>query len=102
MSLYCSTRGRECASTVLNDRFDNSQKGKSPITRSIVCYLQDRNAVVDVDSVMNIVRYTYKILYKNFHIFRGPQPNDICKILLKIGQKVDFDSHIENISVQDS
>jgi len=85
MSLYCSTRGGECASTVLNDRFDNSQKGKSPITRSIVCYLQDRNAVVYVDSIMNIVRYTYENIIQKFHIFRGPQPNDICKILSKSG-----------------
>ena len=68
VTILCSTRGRECASTVLNDRFDNSQKGKSPITISIVCYLQDRNAVVYVDSITNIVRYmhtnpTPKILY---------------------------------------
>ena len=64
-----STRVQECASTVLNDRFDNSQKGKSPITRSIVCYLQDRNAVVYVDSIMNIVRYMYNNLIQYFSYF---------------------------------
>jgi len=80
----------------------NSPKGKSPITRSIVCYLEGRNAVVNVDSIMDFARYMYKIIYKIFHIFRGPQPNDICKILSKSGQKGDFDSHIENISLQTS
>jgi hypothetical protein len=43
-----------------------------------------------------------KILYKRVHIFRRPQPNTICEIPSKRGQKGDFDSHIENISVQSS
>jgi len=62
--------------------------------------LADRNAAVYVDSIMNIIRYMYKNIIQKFHIFRGPQPNDICKILSKSDKKGDFDSHIENISVQ--
>jgi hypothetical protein len=67
--------------TVLNDMLDNSQKGKSPITRSVVCCLQNRNAVFYVDSITNIVRYMYTKMLQNFKFFISPQSNDICKIL---------------------
>jgi hypothetical protein len=45
---------------------DNSQKGKSLITRSVVCCLQNRNAVsFYMDSITNIVRYMHtKMLQK--------------------------------------
>jgi hypothetical protein len=48
-----------CQHTVLNDELDNSQKGKSPVTRSVVCCLQDSNAVIYGDSRTNIIRYMY-------------------------------------------
>jgi len=70
-----------CQHTVQNDRLDGSQKGKSPVTRSVVCCLQDKNAVFYVDSMMDIVKYMYTQMLQNFWIFTSPQFNDICKIL---------------------
>ena|SRR5258705_10917817 len=51
-----------CQHTVLNDGLDNSQKGKSPVTSSVVCCLQNMNAVFYVDSMTNIDcgAYVYK------------------------------------------
>jgi hypothetical protein len=61
-----------CQHTVQNDRLDNSQKGKSPVTRSVVCCLQDRNAVFYVDSMTDIVKYMYKKMLQIFWIFYQP------------------------------
>jgi len=49
-----------CQYTVPNDEIDDSQKGKSPVTRRVVCCLQDRNEVFYVDSMTDIVSYVYK------------------------------------------
>ena len=60
-----------CQHGVLNDGLDYSQKGKSPVTRSVVCYLQDRSVVLYIDSKTNIVRYIYiKILQKISDFYR--------------------------------
>jgi hypothetical protein len=60
-----------CQHRVLNDGLDYSQKGKSPVTRSVVCCLQDRSVVLYIDSKTNIVRYIYiKILQINPDFYR--------------------------------
>ena len=53
----------------LNDGFDNSQKGKSLITRSVVCNLQDRSPVFYVDSVTDIVDYMYRDMLQKISYF---------------------------------
>ena len=61
-----------CQHTVLDDGLDNSQKGNSPVTRSVVCCLQDRYAVFYVDSMVNIVRYMYIKMLQKIWIFYQP------------------------------
>jgi hypothetical protein len=58
-----------CQHTVLNDELDNSQKGKSLVTRCIVCRLQDSNAAIYRDSITNIVRYMYMKMLQKIQIF---------------------------------
>jgi hypothetical protein len=55
LTTYLHRKAGMCQHTALNDGFD-SQKGKSPVTTSVVCSLQDRNAVFYMDSKTNIVR----------------------------------------------
>jgi hypothetical protein len=60
-----------CQHTVLNDEIDASKKGKSPVTGRVVCCLQDRIAVLYVDSKTDIVRYIYiKVLQKIWIFYR--------------------------------
>jgi len=61
-----------CQHTVLNDGLDNSQKGKSPVTSSVVCCLQNMNAVFYVDSMTNIVGHMYTKMLQKFWIFYRP------------------------------
>jgi len=61
-----------CQHIVQNDMLDNSQKGKSPVTRSVVCCLQDRNAVSYVDLMTDIVKYMYTKMLQIFWIFYQP------------------------------
>jgi hypothetical protein len=61
-----------CQHTVQNDRLDNSQKGKSPVTRSVVFCLQDRNSVLYVDSTTDIAKYIYTKMLQFFWIFYQP------------------------------
>ena len=61
-----------CQHTVLNDGLDNSQKGKSPVTSSVVCCLQNMNAVFYVDSMTNIVGNMYTKMLQKFWIFYLP------------------------------
>ena len=61
-----------CQHTVLNDGLDNSQKEKYPVTSSVVCCLQNMNAVFYVDSMINIVGHMYTKMLQNFWIFYQP------------------------------
>jgi len=70
-----------CQYTVPNDEIDDSQKGKSPVTRRVMCCFQDRNSVFYLYSITDIVRYMYIKMLQKSGIFTGPQSNDICKML---------------------
>ena len=54
------------------DGLDNSKKGNSPVTRSVVCSLQDRYAVFYVDWMVNIVSYMYIKMLQKIWIFCQP------------------------------
>jgi hypothetical protein len=58
--------------TVLNNGLDNSKKGKSPVTRPVVCCLQDRNAVSYMGSMTNIIRYMYMKMQQKIRNFYRP------------------------------
>ena len=61
--------------TVLDDGLDNSQKGKTPVTRPVVCCLRERNAVFNMGLVMDIIKNMYmKMLQKIRNLYRPSVP----------------------------
>jgi len=71
-----------CQQTALNDGVDGSQKGKSPVTRSVVCCLQQQEwSILCKFSDKYCWMHVYKDDTKNLDFFTGLQSDDICKIL---------------------
>ena len=80
-SHYISAQGKDVPAHSNEWQLSNSKKGNSPVTRWVIFYLQDRNAAVYVDSITDIVIYTYVKMLQKTGFFTGTQSNDICKIL---------------------
>ena len=93
LTTYLHKKAGMCVHTALNDGLD-SQKGKSLVTTSAVCCLQDRNAAFHMDSKINIVRQMYIKMLQKIQIFFQPS---VPWFLQKSGHNGDL-STIHRIS----